>query len=85
MLPNLRPSRANHGESIADEPLRTRLPTPHPLKGAFSFKKDIYSCVGACAWMRACLHEGWAIGAGMNLAPTGLEPYPPLSPSMHTR
>ena len=38
MLPNLRPSRENHGESVADEPLRTRLPTPHPLKGAFSFK-----------------------------------------------
>ena len=24
--------------------------------------------------------QGWAIGAGMNLAPAGLEPYPPLSP-----
>ena len=85
MLPNLRPSRTNHGESVADKPLRTRLPTPHPLKGAFSFKKDIYRCVGAYAWMRTRLHEGWAIGMGMNLAPTGLEPYPSLSPSMHTR
>lgn len=47
-------------------------------------KKVIYSCVVACAWLRTCAHEGWAIGMGMNLAPTGLEPYPSLSPWMQT-
>ena len=48
------------------------------------YKKAIYGCVVASQWMRTCAHEGWAIGMGMNLAPTGLEPYPSLSPSMHT-
>lgn len=47
-------------------------------------KKAIYGFGVAATWMRTCAHEGWAIGSGMNLAPTGLEPYPPLSPSMHT-
>lgn len=34
------------------------------------YKKAIYGCVGAEEWMRTCLHEGWAIGASMNLTPT---------------
>lgn len=48
------------------------------------YKKAIYVCVVAATWMRTCAYEGWAIGSGMNLAPTGLEPYPSLSPWMHT-
>lgn len=47
-------------------------------------QKAIYGFGVAATWMRTCAHEGWAIGMGMNLAPTGLEPYPSLSPSMHT-
>ena len=46
------------------------------------YKKAIYGCIGAAKRMRAWYMEGWAIGAGMNLAPRGLEPYPPLSPCM---
>lgn len=48
------------------------------------YKKDIYGFGVAATWIITRLHEGWAIGSGMNLAPTGLEPYPPLSPLMHT-
>ena len=44
------------------------------------YKKTIYGCVGEAKRLRACSHEGWAIGASMNLAPRGLEPYSPLSP-----
>ena len=44
------------------------------------YKKTIYGCVGAAKRLRACSHEGWAIGASMNLASRGLEPYSPLSP-----
>ena len=47
-------------------------------------EKAIYGYGVAAMWMRTCAREGWAIGSGMNLAPAGLEPYPPLSPSMHT-
>lgn len=46
------------------------------------YKKAIYGCVRATWKMRAWSHECWSIGASMNLAPIGLEPYPPLSPSM---
>ena len=46
------------------------------------YKKAIYGCVGAAKRMRTWSHEGWAIGASMNLAPTGLEPYSPPSPWM---
>lgn len=47
-------------------------------------EKAIYGYGVAATWMRTCIREGWAIGMGMNLAPTGLEPYPPLSPWMQT-
>lgn len=47
-------------------------------------KKAIYGCIEAATWMRTCLHEGWAIGASMNLSPTSKEPYSPLSPWMQT-
>jgi len=48
------------------------------------YKKAIYDCVGACPWMRTCIHEGWAIGTIMNLAFARLEPLSPLSPWMQT-
>ena len=47
-------------------------------------QKAIYGFGVAATWMRTCANEGWAIGMGMNLAPTGLEPYPSLSPWMQT-
>lgn len=47
-------------------------------------QKAIYGFGMAATWISTCALEGWAIGASMNLAPTGLEPYSPLSPSMHT-
>ena len=43
-------------------------------------KKAIYGCIGAAKRMRTWSHEGWSIGASMNLAPRGLEPYSPPSP-----
>lgn len=46
------------------------------------YKKAIYGCVGAAKRMCSWSHEGWAIGAGINLALEGQEPYPPLSPWM---
>ena len=48
------------------------------------YKKAIYGCFGAAKRVRTWSHKGWAIGASMNLAPTGLEPYSPLSPWMQT-
>lgn len=47
-------------------------------------QKAIYGFGVAATWMRTRLHEGWAIGMSMNLAPTGLEPYSSLSPWMQT-
>ena len=47
-------------------------------------KKAIYSCVGAAKRMSTWSHEGWAIGASMNLPPSSVEPYSPLSPWMQT-
>ena len=47
-------------------------------------KKAIYGFGVAATWVSTCALEGWAIEVGMNLAPTGLEPYPPLSPWMQT-
>ena len=38
------------------------------------YKKAIYGYVGAAKRMSTWSHEGWAIGASMNLALEGLEP-----------
>ena len=63
-------------ESAADEPLRTRKPTPHPLKGASSMKcQTFYSLRPSCA--HTCAQLGLTIARAQRINHYALACPPP--------